>query len=246
MPGMARSRRHPRSWSAAMRSTRPRATSRAARTMATERPALSPHASRRAGATPAIVSALGTSRRPVSGQRRPRPKTTRRWIAAARGLSISCSQIAHARASNGSGRRRTRSHGARRSARPMQRVPAEALVERTQVVVDAEGEAHALDTLPGGLAESARARRRRPAPAGAGRRARRRPPPPRGSAARARRRAAAPSRRARRTTAGGRATRGRTSTRSSHAGPRGRATGASRARRAGAGRPGTTASPRRS
>ena len=55
---------------------------------------------------------------------------------------MSCSQIAHASASNGSGRRRTRRYGRARTERPDERVVAEAVVEGAQVVVDAEREAH--------------------------------------------------------------------------------------------------------
>ena len=47
----------------------------------------------------------------------------RRWIATARSNSISCSVIAHASASHGSGLRRTRRCGSSRSARPMKGSP---------------------------------------------------------------------------------------------------------------------------
>src|SRR5438034_680777 len=82
MPGMARRRRQPRSWSAARRSQRPAATSRAALTSAIARPALRSKDCRRAD----------------------------------------------------------------------ERVEAEAVVERAQVVVDGDGEAHALDGFVGGVA----------------------------------------------------------------------------------------------
>ena len=49
---------------------------------------------------------------------RPRRQTSRRWIAAARPDSISCSEIAQTSASNGSGRRRGRSHGLARITGP--------------------------------------------------------------------------------------------------------------------------------
>ena len=119
MPGIARRRRQPRSWSAARRSARPVATSRAARRSATARPAERSKLCSSAGAVPARRAASGRSRRPVAGQARPRRKTIRRWIATARGKSMSCSVIAHASASNGSGRRMIRSHGRRRTDGPI-------------------------------------------------------------------------------------------------------------------------------
>ena len=70
-------------------------------------------------------------------------------MASARSASMSCSQIAHASASNGSGRRMTRRCGRARTERPDERIGAEAVVERAQVVVDAEREAHALQGLLG-------------------------------------------------------------------------------------------------
>ena len=70
-------------------------------------------------------------------------------MASARSASMSCSQIAHASASNGSGRRMTRRCGRARTERPDERIGAEAVVERAQVVVDAEREAHALQRLLG-------------------------------------------------------------------------------------------------
>ncbi len=124
MPGIARSRRQPRSCSPSCRSTRPRATSRAARTSVSALHAARSNDWSSAGAVAASTAALGRSRRPLPSpsratQRRPRAPSTRRWIAAARSYSISCSQIAHASASNGSGRRPTRSHG--RAAAPSAR-----------------------------------------------------------------------------------------------------------------------------
>ena len=98
---------------------------------------------------PASVAAAGRSRRPVVAQRRPRRATIRRWMAAARSNSMSCSQIAHASASNGSGRRITRRYGRARTERPITRIGAEAVVEGAQVVVDAEREAHAPHSLLG-------------------------------------------------------------------------------------------------
>ena len=149
MPGIARRRRQPRSWSAARRSTRPAATSRAARISASARVGARSKDSSRAGASAGDARPRGgTSRRPVSRAARPqRARRSARWIAAARSNSISCSVIAHASASNGSGRRRTRSRGSRAHRAADQRVEAEALVERAQVVVDAEREAHPLDRL---------------------------------------------------------------------------------------------------
>ena len=76
---------------------------------------------------------------------------SRRWIDTARAPSMSCSQTAHASASNGSGRRRGRSQGLRRRSGPEQRVAPEAAVERAQVVVDAEREAHPLDATAAAL-----------------------------------------------------------------------------------------------
>jgi hypothetical protein len=82
-----------------------------------------------ARAVAAITSAPGTSRSgrprspaacgPAPASEGPSRRTIRRSIAAARGYSISCSQIAHASASNGSGRRRGRSHGQRRTSLPI-------------------------------------------------------------------------------------------------------------------------------
>jgi hypothetical protein len=65
--------------------------------------------------------ALGESRKdpPAQSQRRPNRKTNRRWIAAARPNSISCSQIAQASASNGSGLPDARRPGVARTERPI-------------------------------------------------------------------------------------------------------------------------------
>ena len=63
-----------------------------------------------------------------------------RSIAVARSNSMSCSQIAHASASNATARRGGRIHGARRIDAPIQRVVAEVAQERAEVVVDAEAE----------------------------------------------------------------------------------------------------------
>ena len=60
---------------------------------------------------------------------------------------MSCSQIAQASASNGSGRRADAQVRARAHRAADQRVVAEALAERAQVVVDAEREAHPRDRL---------------------------------------------------------------------------------------------------
>ena len=89
--------------------------------------------------------ASGASRRPVRAQRRPQRRTIRRWIAAARTNSISCSVIAQASASNGSGRRRDAHPRPGAHGRADQRIVAEALVEGAQVVVDAQREPHPLD-----------------------------------------------------------------------------------------------------
>ena len=65
-----------------------------------------------------MAPGLGTSRRAPQGLTAPWRAVSRRWIDTARGPSISCSQIAHASASNGSGRRRGRSQGLRRRIGP--------------------------------------------------------------------------------------------------------------------------------
>ena len=85
-------------------------------------------------------------------QRRPSAPRTRRSIAAARSYSISCSQIARTSASNGSGRRPTRSHGRRRTERPISGSRAKRRGERPRVLVDPEREAHPRDSVPGRLA----------------------------------------------------------------------------------------------
>ena len=174
-----------------------------------------------AGAVAASTAGAGRSRRaavdcrPVRPQRRPSAATTRRSIAAARSNSISCSQIAQASASNGSGRRSTRSHGRRRTERPDQRVAQEAPAKRAQVVVDAERESHPRDAVarrPPGVGA-------RPEQNPVGRRSAPRPPPPaarRGEAAvRAPPRDGAARRRCPPAAAGERARRARTSSRSS-------------------------------
>ena len=85
-PGIARSRRQPRSWSAARAGprgpTRPRA---AARRSATERPALRPRRSSSAGAAAASVAADGRSRSPLAGSARPMPADDRRARSRRRG-----------------------------------------------------------------------------------------------------------------------------------------------------------------
>ena len=98
----------------------------------------------------AIVSAEGESRRP--SKRRPNAAVMRRWIAIARGMSISCSVIDHISVSHGCGLRRTRSAGSRADRAPDHRVVAEARVEVGEVVVDPGREAHPRDPLArGGL-----------------------------------------------------------------------------------------------
>ena len=117
MFGIARRRRQAGScW---LRSARPEATSRAARTSAIERFGASPHASSSAGERPASQAAEGGACSVPQELRRPWRRTILRSIAAARPDSISCSQTAHASASNGSGRRRGRSHGLRRITGPI-------------------------------------------------------------------------------------------------------------------------------
>ena len=105
-----------------------------------------PQASSSAGAQPAIVAADGESRRPSAAAARARA-IMRRWIAVARGMSISCSVIDHISVSHGSGLRRTRSHGRGADRAADHRVVAEARVERPQVVVDPGREAHPRDAL---------------------------------------------------------------------------------------------------
>ena len=124
-----------------------------------------PRGRRAAGRSPARRSGPATA----AGPARCRPASRRRagragrWSrsagrggrrsaagsAAARSNSMSCSQMAHASASKGSGRRidaqmRPRAHRA-----PDHGIGAEALVEGAQVVVDAEREAHAPQGLLG-------------------------------------------------------------------------------------------------
>ena len=82
-------------------------------------------------------------------QRGPSMRISRRWISIARSSSISCSVIAPSSASHANGRRRMRTAGFARTACADERVVAEAVVERPQVVVHAEREAHAGDPLRG-------------------------------------------------------------------------------------------------
>ena len=140
--------------------------------------------------------------------RRPKRAIMRRWIAIARGMSISCSVIDHISVSHGSGLRRTRSHGRARTARPITGSSREALVELRQVVVDARSRSASARSPrarppPTPRAPRTRCRTRRPRPA------RRR----RAAAARARRRAGASARPA---------TAARAGTSSAAARPRGR------------------------
>ncbi len=69
----------------------------------------------------------------------------RRWIAAARSYSISCSVTAKASASKASGRPRGRPRGVGAQRRADQRVVAVRVVEGPQVEVDPERAAHARD-----------------------------------------------------------------------------------------------------
>ena len=72
-----------------------------------------------AGACWASTDAAGASDMPLAGQRGLSAATIRRWIATARSYSISCSQIAHTSASNGSAGRRRAFRGSARTARPI-------------------------------------------------------------------------------------------------------------------------------
>src|SRR5204862_12799 len=76
-----------------------------------------------AGAAPATAAADGTSSSgrpaPATFERLPSLARMRRSIATARSTSMSCPQTAHASASNGSARRRTRSQGRARTERPI-------------------------------------------------------------------------------------------------------------------------------
>ena len=75
----------------------------------------SPSEQSSAGDCAASASALGESRIPDTGQRRPSRLISRRWISAARPNSISCSHTAHASASNASGLPHGRSCGLART-----------------------------------------------------------------------------------------------------------------------------------
>ena len=88
----------------------------------------------------------------MTAQRRPSRATRRRSIPAARSYSISCSQIAQTSASNGSGRAADPQPRIGPDRGADQRIKAEALVERPQVLVDPEGGAHPLDPPFGDLA----------------------------------------------------------------------------------------------
>ena len=158
MFGIARRRRQ--AGSCSLRSARPEATSRAARTSAIERFGARPQASSSAGERPASQAAEGGARSVPHALLRPWRRTMRRWMAAARPDSISCSQIAQASASNGSGRRRGRSHGLRRITGPISGSRRKRRWNARQVVVGAEREAHALDAGGRGLARRASARMR--------------------------------------------------------------------------------------
>ena len=72
----------------------------------------------RAGAA-TLSSRLGLQHEASLGAMRRTLRTSRRWIAAARTNSMSCSVMAHASASNGSGRRVTRTHGRARTLAPI-------------------------------------------------------------------------------------------------------------------------------
>ena len=165
MPGIARNRRQPRSWSAPCRSIRPRATSRAARTSASARePARSKRlqqrrrgpGERRRRRQVAQVARPTRRRRPAPAQAAAEPHA--RSIAAARSYSISCSQIAHASASKGSGRRVTRSHGRVRSERPISGSRAKRAAEGAQISSTPERESHPRDARSAAARGVARAR----------------------------------------------------------------------------------------
>ena len=138
IPRMARSRRQPRSWSASNRSTRPLATSRAARTNAIDLPADKSSDSSLAGACAASTAAAGASRISLHGHRRPSRAISRRWIAAAR---LELDQLLADRP----GQRLERlglppdpQPRIRTDRAPDQRIEPEPLVERLDVLVDAE------------------------------------------------------------------------------------------------------------
>ena len=136
MPGIARSRRQPRSWSGARRSTRPLATSRAALDQRQRAAGAEVERLQQRRRRARERRGVGRSRRPLRGQRRPRRPTIRRSIATARRNSISCSQIAQASASNGSRPPPDAQVRPRAQRGPDERVVAEGVPERAQVVVD--------------------------------------------------------------------------------------------------------------
>ena len=173
MPGIARRRRQPRSWSAPGRGRCAPRPPRARRARARRRAAPARSKDCSSGGPPArsVAASGGTST--GRSRRRGARAGTRSGAGSPppRSNTISCSTIAQARALNGSGWRRTAGAlGAQRG--PDQRVVAEALVERAQVVVDAEGEAHARDRRLGPRPSCARGRRTAPRRARSGRRAR--------------------------------------------------------------------------
>ena len=167
----------------------PLATSRAARRSASARPAERSKDSSSAGAVPASAAALGRSRSVVAGA--PRPSAAHDPPLDPGGARVLDQLLA-----DRPGQRLERLRPARRAQpgraaheRADQRVGAEAAVERREVVVDAEREAHPRER---DLAGAARARPRRRSARCARRPARRaRAPaaPRRAAAARARRRA---------------------------------------------------------
>ncbi len=132
MPRIARRRRQPRSWSASCRSTRPG--SPPARSARARSPAWPRGRATRAAPAPGRRGRRRPARRAgrCTAQRRPSREISRRWIAAARSDSISCSQIAQASASNGCGRPVTRRPGVGADRDPDQRIEAKPLVERPQ------------------------------------------------------------------------------------------------------------------
>ena len=149
MPGIVRSRRQPRSWSGARRSTRPRGDLARGATSASARAPDRSSDSSRAGAR--------------GGQRAPRParRAAGRGAAPApapddppldRGRALGLDQLLADRPRQrlerlrppARAQERARAHGA-----PEQWIEAEPCVEGPEVVVDAEGEAHPRDALLG-------------------------------------------------------------------------------------------------
>ena len=166
MFGIARRRRQAGScW---LRSARPEATSRAARTSAIERFGARPQASSSAGERPAQPGRRGRRAERAAGAAAPVAAHDPRARSPPRGRTRSAARRRPRRAP-----RRARGAGAaaatglRRITGPISGSQAKAAMERAQVVIDAEREAHALDPAAGrvprrGLGAEAAPRRRRP------------------------------------------------------------------------------------